>query len=91
MYRYLLLGLTAVCLAGCAGSPIAAQRDARADYAKSVANYRTCLTTNSANVKACEGFRLAMEADERAFNNMSAALPSGYSGTSSINIQEQQR
>jgi hypothetical protein len=35
--------------------------------------------------------RLAMEADERAFNNMSAALPASYSGTSSINIQQQQR
>ena len=91
MYRYLLLGLTAVSLAGCAGSPIAAQRDARANYAKSVANYRTCLTDNPANIKACDGPRLAMEADERAFNNMSAALPSEFSGTSSINIQQQQR
>jgi len=32
-----------------------------------------------------------MEADERAFNNMSAALPATYSGTSSVNIQHQQR
>jgi hypothetical protein len=32
-----------------------------------------------------------MEADERAFNNMSASLPPNFSGTRSVNIQEQQR
>jgi hypothetical protein len=91
MYRYLWLGLAAVSLLGCAGSPVAMQREAEAQYAKSVTNYRTCLTDNSSNVKACEGLRLAMEADERAFNNMSASLPPNLSGTSSINIQHQQR
>jgi hypothetical protein len=91
MCRYLWLGLAAVSLSGCAGSPVAIQREAQAQYAKSVANYRTCLIENSSNVKACEGLRLVMETDERAFNNMSASLPPNFSGTRSVNIQEQQR
>jgi hypothetical protein len=32
-----------------------------------------------------------MKADERAFNNMSACLPPNFSGTRSVDIQEQQR
>jgi hypothetical protein len=42
-------------------------------------------------VKVVEGVRLAMEVDERAYNNMSASLPPNLSGTSSVNIQEQRR
>jgi hypothetical protein len=91
MHRYFWLGLAAVCLSGCAGSPVAIQREAQRQYAKSATDYRTCLTENSSNVKACEGLRLAMEADERAFNNMSASLPPDFSGTRSVNIQRQER
>jgi hypothetical protein len=91
MHRYLWLGLAAVCLSGCAGSPVAIQREAQRQYATSVTNYRTCLTENSTNVKACEGLRLAMEANERAFNNMSSSLPPNFSSMRSVNIQEQQR
>jgi hypothetical protein len=91
MYRYILLGLAAISLSGCAGSPVAVQREAQRQYATSVTNYRTCLAENSSNVKACEGLRLAMEADERAFNNMSASLPPNFSGTRSVNIQAEQR
>jgi hypothetical protein len=82
-----VMGIVALCaaLGGCAGSPFAAQRDARANYEKSVANYRTCLIDNPSDVKACDGLRLAQEADERAFNNMSAALQNRNS-TANINV-----
>jgi hypothetical protein len=41
---------------------------ARANYETSLAAYRTCV---AAGPIGCEGKRLAMEADERAFNAMS--------------------
>jgi hypothetical protein len=74
-------------LLGCAGSPIAVQREAQARYANSARNYRIRLTENSSSVKACEGLPLAMEANERAFNNMSASLPADFSGTRSVKVQ----
>jgi hypothetical protein len=43
-------------------------------------------TANSANPQVCEGKRLAMEADERAYNNMVAATSRGV-GTANVNIQ----
>jgi hypothetical protein len=84
-----ILGTAVLCavLAGCAGSPFRSERDARANYEKSVANYRTCLIENPSDVKACEGFRLAQETDERAFNNMSASLQN-RSSTANINVQQ---
>ena len=59
--------LAAACLlSGCAGSPIAMERDARLNYEKSVTNYRACLAANQSNVHACEAQRLIMDTDERA-------------------------
>jgi hypothetical protein len=85
--------LAAACLlSGCAGSPIAAERDARHNYEKSVAVYRNCLAENPSNVRACESQRLIMETDERAFNNLSADVNAKLSGTGSTsNIIVQQR
>ena len=81
--------LAAVLLSGCAGSPVAAEKDARLRYEKSVADYRNCLAANPSNLKACEAQRLTMELDERAFNNISASV-SGMFGASSSNIVVQQ-
>jgi hypothetical protein len=44
--------LAAVLLSGCAGSPGAAEKDARLRYEKSVADYRNCLAANPSNMKA---------------------------------------
>ena len=76
-------------LSGCAGGPIAAERDARLNYEKSVADYRNCLAANPSNVKACEAQRLTMETDERAFNSLSASV-TGRIGASTSNIVVQQ-
>jgi len=58
-------------LSGCGG--IVVRDDARTKYQQSLADYRSCLTANNANVQACEGKRLIMETDEKAFNNFAAA------------------
>lgn len=58
-------------LGGCA---LAAKTDARNDYRASTDQYKACLTANSAAPQKCEGLRLAMEADERKYNNLSASM-----------------
>jgi hypothetical protein len=51
-------------------SPLSAERDelnpqfaARQDYAKAVANYRSCLAVNPSNRNACEELRHVMDTD----------------------------
>jgi len=77
---YLLLGPL---LAGCA---IAAKVDARQEYQASAASYKSCLSANPASPQGCESLRLAMEVDERKYNNLSAgASPDGQrSGTLTV-------
>jgi hypothetical protein len=64
--------LSALMLGDCS---IAAKIDARTEYQKSVADYRTCLDAHPWELKACESKRLAMEAEERAYNNLSVGPP----------------
>jgi hypothetical protein len=71
-------------------SECGARVDARHKYEQSTAAYRECLNANSANPQVCDGKRLAMEADERAFNNMTAPLSRGV-GTENINVQSFRR
>jgi hypothetical protein len=80
-------------LSGCEGSPIAMERDARRSYVQSTADYRNCLAANPANVNACEAQRRIMEADERAFNNLSTDNRAAMSGglierTNTVVVQE---
>src|SRR5262249_16875887 len=72
---------------GVAGGGIAAKGDARQNYQRSLADYRECLVANTANVSACEGKRLIMEADERAFNNMAAGIQEGGNRAANIIVQ----
>jgi hypothetical protein len=46
------------------GRSIAAKIDARTEYQKSVADYRACLDAHPWELKACDGKRLAMEAED---------------------------
>jgi hypothetical protein len=64
--------LGALILGGCS---IAAKTDARTEYQKSAADYRACLDAHPWELKACDGKRLAMEAEERAYNNPSVGAP----------------
>ena len=83
MARLLIVAPLVLILSGCGH---AAKIEARRNYEQSTAIYRTCVTTNSANPQVCEGKRLAMEADERAYNNMTAPLSNGVA-TANINVQ----
>jgi hypothetical protein len=64
-------------LAGCG---VIAKIDARNDYQQSRAAYKQCLAENQSDPAACDARRLAMEADERAYNNFTAGIHFG--GTS---------
>jgi ABC-type uncharacterized transport system auxiliary subunit len=75
----------AVTLAGCGVMARMEDRQeyvkARQQYEESTAGYRSCLGINQANPRTCEAQRLAMESDERAFNNIS-----GHAAN--INVQQ---
>lgn len=76
-------------LIGCfalGGCGIAARMDARTDYQSSTAQYKACLASNPAAPQNCEGLRLAMEADERKYNNLSAGLNPGSQSTANLTI-----
>lgn len=70
----IMLALIGLCslLAGCG---VVARVDARNEYQASVANYKACLASNPP--QSCESRRLAMEVDERKFNNLNAAASDG--------------
>lgn len=70
-------------LAGCG---IAARVDARNEYQVSAANYKTCLGVNPASPQACESLRLAMETDERKYNNLSAGINPGSQRTGTLTV-----
>lgn len=69
--RKVILLVVAGTLGGCG---IAARTDARNDYQVAAANYKACLAANPAAPQSCESLRLAMEVDERRYNNLSAGL-----------------
>jgi hypothetical protein len=73
----------AVSLAGCG---LAARVDARNDYQASAANYKACVTANAATPQNCEGLRLALETDERKYNNISAGLNPGSQTSANVTI-----
>lgn len=69
-------------LAGCG---YVARTDARNDYQSSATNYKSCLGANPAAPQNCESLRLAMETDERRYNNLSAAI-NGNQGAANLTI-----
>ena len=70
-------------LSGCG---LAARVDARNEYQTSSANYKACLSANPSAPQNCEGLRLAMETDERKFNNLSAGLAPGAQRSDTLTI-----
>ena len=80
-----ILGILPLCFA-LGGCGLAARVDARNDYQASATNYKSCLTANPANPQACEGLRLAMETDERKYNNLSAGLNPGSQSSTNLTI-----
>jgi hypothetical protein len=70
--RHIAMLMLALSLTACGG--IAAKIDARNDYQASAERYKQCLAANPSIPKQCEGLRLAMEVDERKYNNLSAGV-----------------
>lgn len=81
--RFLSILLACLSLAGCG---VAARMDARNDYQASEAQYKTCLSANPSAPQNCEGLRLAMEADERKYNNFSAGLNPGSQRSGTVTV-----
>jgi hypothetical protein len=81
--QFLVLGAISLALAGCG---ITARVDARNEYQASAANYKACLAANPAAPQNCESLRLAMEADERKYNNLSAGINPGSQTSSNVTI-----
>lgn len=65
-----------VCLA-LSGCGISAKIIARNDYLASEANYKNCVSQNSANPHQCDGLRMALDADERKYQNLSSGSSGG--------------
>ncbi|WP_375309063.1 hypothetical protein WHZ77_17385 [Bradyrhizobium sp. A5] len=79
-----LIALFAAGLLG--GCGVAAKIEARNDYRTSADQYKACLTANSAAPQNCEGLRLAMETDERKFNNLSAGTNPGSQTSHNVTV-----
>ena len=78
-----MIGALAISFA-LASCGIAAKVDARNNYQEATARYKQCLEANPASPQNCEGLRLAMEAEEREYNNLSAGITPG--GQTSTNL-----
>jgi hypothetical protein len=52
----------------------------------SATNYKACLAANPASPQNCEGLRLAMETDERKYNNLSAGLNPGSQTSTNVTV-----
>lgn len=75
----------ALSLAGCG---ITAKVDARNEYQASSERYKACLAANPTDARPCDGFRLAMEADERKYTNFSAGI---QGGSAAVNVNSLSR
>lgn len=81
MRNITIIIVVAAMLSGCG---ITRMNQAASDYQASVAAYKQCLAERP--LDQCEAKRLAMEADERQYNNRTSAIPGGSSSTN-VNIQ----
>lgn len=81
--RIIGIVVLALPLAACG---IGAKVEARNEYQSSAENYKQCLVANPSMPQQCEGLRLAMEADERKYNNMSAGISPGSQSSSNVTI-----
>ncbi len=73
-----------LCL-GLSACGIAAKVDSRNQMQQSEAAYKSCLIQNPQNVSACEGYRLAYEADLKTYRALSAGIQPGTNNTVNTN------
>ena len=77
----------AFCALGLASCGVTAKVDVREQYQKSLADYRSCLAGDEANVSVCDGKRLIVDADERAVVQLSGGWVE-YSSSPTDNITQ---
>jgi hypothetical protein len=85
--RFLILVMAGVTLSGCG---IAAKIDARNEMMDSKRDYTNCLTAHPDDTKACEGYRLAYQADMQAYRATSAGIMRGRNDTVNVNVDNGQ-
>ncbi len=73
--KRLLIGVALLSLSGCG---IAAKIQSRDDMMAAKSAYTDCLANNPQNPGACEGLRLAYQADLQAYDATSAGMRPGY-------------
>lgn len=79
----LIFTLGTICLMlGACG--LAAKINARNDMTTSKEQYKNCLIKHSSNPSACEGLKLAYNADMNAFRATSAGIRPGFSNSLDI-------
>ena len=66
--------ICALALAGCAAAKVDPRAYAHTEYKSADDEYRACINDNLKNVEKCEGKRIQMEANERAYNDMVAGI-----------------
>ncbi len=74
-------------LATLAGCGIAAKVNAREEYQRSLASYKSCLIANPNNAEACNNQRLIMEADEHAYIDFAAGIAHANNQIISVHTQ----
>jgi uncharacterized low-complexity protein len=76
--KHLIILATACALAlGVTGCGVAAKVEARNDMQSSLKSYKNCLAANPTNVGVCHGYKLAYDADMRAYRATSAGIRPG--------------
>lgn len=71
-----------------AGCGVSVKVDARNEYRQSLAAYKACVASHPDDaVSACQSQKLAMEADERAYNAFAAGSQPGGVRTLTVNSQ----
>jgi hypothetical protein len=78
----MLVVLCALTLAGCGAAKVDPRAYVHAEYQSADDEYRACINDNLRNVEKCEGKRVQMETNERAYNNMAAGITHGGNVTS---------
>ncbi len=63
---------------GVTGCGVAAKVNARNDMEQSKSAYKTCLVQNAGDIGRCHGYKLAYDADMRAYRATSAGIRNGY-------------
>jgi hypothetical protein len=86
--KAIMLGAVCIATFGLQGCGIADKVDARNQTHRSLAAYKACLIQHAQVMGACEGARLAYEADLKTYRAFSAGIHPGTDNTLNLNTSE---